>query len=110
MDTKQFKRLLKSIKFPGGSDAFVNERTGYAKWYKRHGHAGAKVIGRVIAAARAAGFTHVSAQVSTDATGDRANHGTVLVSDGVSLTFNTFYGQTAYENHFTITVHTEATE
>jgi hypothetical protein len=104
MDTRQFKKLLKDIKFPGGKDAFVNPERGYAKWYKRHGHRGSSVIARVTANARAHGFTQAENTQRSDATGDRVAQGTVLIRDGVSMTLSSFYGQTAYENHFTIDI------
>jgi len=104
METKEFKKLLKTLSFPVGGDVYVGE--SYAKWYKRHGHAGAKVIVRVLDAARAAGFAPVPDRdrVSADATGDRVARGTVVIKGDITITADTFYGQTAYENNFTLTV------
>jgi hypothetical protein len=106
MDTKAFKKLLKGIKFPGGKDSRVfGDR---AQWFKRHGHAGAGVLARVMKAAREAGFVPVGDKMSSDATGDRVGRGTTMVSGNVTITFDSFYGQTAYENRFSICVWVKA--
>lgn len=104
MDAKDFKKLLKAIKFPSGKGSFIDPKHGYARWEKASGHAGAKTLSKVREAALRAGFASLPANITTDATGDRVSRGSTLVMDGVSVTFYSHYGQTAYENHFSITV------
>jgi len=101
MDTKQFKSILKALKVP--SPTVTGDTLAYF-WVKRHGHAGAKTLQRVRENARALGFTPGDSKTSSDATGDRVARGDTMVKDGVTITFDSFYGQTAYENRFSISV------
>jgi len=111
MDAKEFKKLLKDIKFPGGAGTRVTATS--ADWEKRHGHAGARVLARVSANARAHGFSISHASVGTDPTGDRVSRGadlTKTLPDGtvIELLLGSYYGQTAYENSFSIHVRVKA--
>jgi hypothetical protein len=101
MDTKQFKSILKALKVPAPT---VTGSVLRYFWVKNHGHAGAKTLSRVRENAKALGFQSASSNVSSDATGDRVARGDVLVKDGVSILFSSFYGQTAYENRFSISI------
>jgi hypothetical protein len=107
MEAKQFKKVLKQVSFPNGKHTTVYD--GWAKWEKRHGHGGGLVLARVREAAEAAGFTSIQNRVSADATGDRVTRGGDLqktLEDGtvVTVSFFSHYGQTAWENLFTLTV------
>lgn len=105
MDIKEIKQLLKTLKFPC---AGARVSLAGAAWSKRHGHAGASVIERVRDSARTVGFTMVDSAMGSDATGDRVRRGTTYVRGNVSITFESFYGQTAYENRFSICVSVKA--
>lgn len=98
----EMKQVLKAIKFPGGADAYAT--ADYARWNKRGGHGGAKSLERVRESLGRLGFEQVDASLSSDATGDRVGSGTRYVKLNVTVTLDAYYGCTAYENRFTITV------
>ncbi len=106
MNNKEFKALLKTVKFPGGQLRRVTEGNGthIASWTKRHGHAEADTIALVRHHALVNGFTYTSGNTTSDATGDRVGHGNTLVKGDVTIMTEAYYGVTSYDNRFFVRV------
>lgn len=98
--TADIKKLARTLKMPSGT------RVGTVQmgWSKRGGHVGAKTIQRVREHIVKLGFVPYDHRTSSDATGDRVRHGSVYACANVTVTFSSFYGVTAHENQFSITV------
>jgi hypothetical protein len=101
MDTKQFKKILRSIKMPSGAEVYDTS----AHWKKRGGHAGKNAIIRVAESARDAGFVLADAASSSTPDGARVGSGTRYVKDNITIILSSSYGVTAYDNRFSIDVY-----
>jgi hypothetical protein len=101
MDTKEFKKLLRTLKIPAKAEVTGNT----ARWYKRGGHAGKNAIIKVVEAASANGFKAGQHSEHGSADGSRVGSGSYFHNDaGVEVYVTSSYGVTAYENTFTIRV------
>jgi len=101
MDAKEFKQLLKELKVP--SPTVTGDSLTYF-WVKRHGHAGANTIKRVRENAYAVGFQQWDGKSSSNADGSRVGCVSTYTRGNVTLELESFYGQTAHENRFSIRV------
>lgn len=116
MNSKEFKALAKSIKFPGGANTSFDEvisRPGefIMRWWKDGGHSGGKKVSEVARAACSVGFLPSKRTSGNTPDGSTVGSGSeyVLLKDGkviAKLWVNSSYGVTAYENSYSIRLQT----
>lgn len=102
MVTKEFKRLLKSLKAPGGMSLVVREGTFCAEWEDHGGHYGTKVVEKVRRAAQELGYVPECSSRATQ-TGTVV-FDTVFVEGDVKVSLLARYGETAHYNYFNVLV------
>lgn len=91
-------KMAKAV-MPG--QASIDLKTGTAEWRKRGGHAGSKIISKVIQKAKAVGFKPASFFGNSHPAGNWVSSDeTYLHPDGWILTFGSSYGQTKSDNSF----------
>lgn len=99
----EVKRVLKQLKVPSGGDYYALD--GNWSWQKKSGHAGAKVISRVIQAAEAAGWTRGEQQQHGIPDGSVMGSSNEMHSpEGHKLSWYQSYGSTSYDNWFELKV------
>lgn len=100
MTSSSLWTVAKPLSLPSGGTAV----DGVYRWIKRGGHAGRKVIERVVWAAQNAGWKHnVDSNNSPD--GSTVGHGNTFVSpEGHKLRADAIYGATAGDNRYIITL------
>jgi len=109
MDTKEFKKLLKSLKMPSSTEVIQRENNILeARWRKVGGFAGERSIKRVAEEAVGAGFRVIGPADSTSADGSRVTHGSWFSNDDL-LSVTKTYGVTSKQNEFSIVIRTVLT-
>lgn len=100
MEAQEFKKLARLLSLPSGGKLMGDTWT----WSKRGGHAGSKVVSRVLAQAKLAGWQATDASgASPD--GSVIRHGTAYVSpEGHRLSADSSYGATKDYNTFSISL------
>jgi len=94
------KKLMKKLKMPGGTK---KDPYGIYSWTKNGGHAGEKIIKKVIDAAKAAGFKEKSRGSSDHPAGDWTSFDVVFADDaGNTIGYNKYYGSVAADNRFSL--------
>jgi hypothetical protein len=111
MEEKAAKKIMKLVKFPGGDKLIIkgysfSDGISLARWSKSGGHAGAKILSKMLGAAVDAGFQVQDHDSSMTPDGSRSDSGTTLIhpETGVKINYTKHYGGVAYENHFTATI------
>lgn len=111
MEEKAAKKILKDIKFPGGTCATFRVYSwsagiSQARYIKNGGLAGSKIISRVAAAAEKAGFIATGRDDMSTSDGSRLGSGVTLVHPQTSVTvyYSRSYGAVASDNCFDIMV------
>jgi hypothetical protein len=94
-------QVKKQLSLPAGGV----EGTGRWEWRKDRGHAGRKMVDRVKAAAKAAGWLPRRTSDSSSADGEsRGVYGEWTSPEGHTAHFDIYYGPTADYNRFSITI------
>lgn len=104
MEAKEFKKLLKLIKFPGGDNRRVDAERCYAHWHKSGGYAGDKAISKLRSAAKAAGFVSQEEKRNDSPDGYVMGGSSDLVKGSVVITTSRHFGVTKTNNSYSITV------